>query len=118
MSIQCGEAGGTGGTGGPHLGRRMAGREGNEAPGEGARGCRPRVSRKGRNGALVARQTQWRRAQEPGAADTRQHEGAAKRARGAHADKLEQNTKYEDKDETVKYVLRARVADWDGAAVC
>ena len=74
MSIQCGEAGRTGGTGSTRLGRRKAGREGNEAPGEGARRCMPRVSGKRRNGALVAWPTQWRRAQEPGAADARQDE--------------------------------------------
>ena len=62
MSIQCGEAGRTGGTGGTPLGRRKAGREGNEAPGEGTRSCRRRLSGERLNGALVARRTQWRRA--------------------------------------------------------
>ena len=52
-----------------------------------------------------------------GAADAMQDEGAAKRARGAHADKLEQDTEYEDKDKSVKYVPRGREADCDGAAV-
>ena len=77
----------------------------------------PRVSGKRRNGAFVTWRTQWRQAQDPGAADARQDEGAAKRARGSHTDKLEQVTEYEDKDETVKYVPRGRVAHWDGAAV-
>ena len=117
MSIQCGEAGRTGETGDTRLRRRKARRKGNEAPGEGARRCRPRVSGKRRNGALVARRSQWRRAQELGAADARQDKRAAKRAQGPHADKLEQDTEYVDKDETVKYVPRERLTDWDGAAV-
>ena len=91
MSMQCGEAGQTGGTGGTRLGPRKAGREGNEAPGDGARRSRPRVSRKELDGALVARWTQWRRAPEAGAADTRQDEGAAKRVRGAHEDNPNHN---------------------------
>ena len=70
-----------------------------------------------RSSALVAQRTPWRWAHEQGADAARDEEGAAKRAQGAHADKLEHSTECEDKEETVKYVLRGRVADWEEATV-
>ena len=54
-------------------------------------------------------------AHEQGADAARHDEGAANRARRAHTDKLEHSTECEDKEETVKYVLRERVADWEQA---
>ena len=66
------------------------------------------------SGSLVARQ-----APEPGSAGTGHKVGAATRARGAQASKLEHAMEREDKrqDETAKYVLWGRVEDWGGAAV-
>ena len=81
------------------------GRAGEERdPGQGARSCRPWASGKRRSNTLMARRTQWRRAQEAGLAGAKQDEGAAKRARGAQAEELEHTTerKEERQDETVK----------------
>ena len=118
-SIQCGGAGGVDGTSGTHLGRRKAGQEGKEAPGERVSGCRPRESGKGQSSKLVAQQTQWQRTQEPGSADKGHNEEAAMRARTVQPSKLEHKVGREDKrqEETVNYVPRGRVEDWDGEAV-
>ena len=115
--IQCGGPERTGGEGGTRLGRRKARQEGHEAPGGGHARCRPQINGQRRSGALVDRRTPRRPAHEQGADAARHDERAAKRARGAHADKLEHSTEREDKEETIKYVPRGRVADWEEATV-
>ena len=66
---------------------------------------------------MVAWRTPWRQIHEQGADVADQDKGAAKRARGAHADNLEHSTECEDKEKTVKYVPRGRVADWKEATI-
>ena len=96
-SIQCWGEGRTGGTSGTRRRRCTTGREGREAPGQRASSRSPQASGKGRSGTLVARRTQWPRAQDPGSAGTGHEGGAATRARAAQASKWEHATGNEDR---------------------